>query len=241
MESRVPKSSTRPRATPVKKKPNGAAIPCRVWIVEDHLSIRQLMESFVSLLPGFVVAGASPDAAPALGVARAGGVDIVILDLMIRGEGGIAALIKLRETPRPPQVMIYSATSTIHSLQLALAHGATGYVEKTDSLDELKLALSRLREGGMHFSPGPSRLLTSLLRPTPRGHGRSEETELKVLEKLARGMTIKEAAHELGLSTQKVYRVRATLMERANARSSQDLTRYAIEVGLVGAHRSDVV
>ncbi|MFM7749736.1 MAG: response regulator [Opitutaceae bacterium] len=224
-----------------KPKPPAAGPSRRVWIIEDHLSIRQLLESFISLLPGFVVTGSSPDAAPALGAARAGGVDIVILDLMIRGDGGIAALIKLRDIPRAPRVLIYSATSTIHSLQLALSHGAAGYVEKSDSLEELKLALSRVQEGGMHFSPGPSRLLTSLLRPTPRGHARTEETELKVLEKLARGLSIKEAAHDLGLSTQKVYRVRAVLMERANAHSSQDLTRYAIEVGLVGAHRSDVV
>lgn len=213
---------------------------CQVWIIEDHLSIRQLLESFLSLLPGFVVAGSSPDAAPALGAARAGGVDIVVLDLMIRGDGGIAALRRFREMPRPPKVLIYSATSTVHSLQLALAHGAAGYVEKSDSLDELKLALGRLRQGGMHFSSGPSRLLTLLLRPQARGRERTEGTELKVLEKLARGLTIKEAAHELKLSTQKVYRVRATLMERANAHSSQDLTRYAIEVGLVGAQRSDL-
>lgn len=223
-----------------KVKTDTGVRPCRVWIIEDHLSIRQLLESFVSLQPGFVVAGSSPDAAPALSVARAGEVDLVILDLMIRGEGGIAAMIKLRALPRPPGVLVYSATSTVHSLQLALAHGATGYVEKTDSLEELKLALTRLREGGMHFSTGPSQLLTTLLRPSARGRARAEQTELQVLEKLARGMTIKEAAHELHLSTQKVYRVRASLMERADAHSSQDLTRYAIEVGLVGAHRSDL-
>ena len=223
-----------------KSKAPAAGHSCRVWIIEDHLSIRQLLESFISLLPGFVVAGSSPDAAPALGAARAGEIGIVILDLMIRGDGGMAALLKLRELPGAPRVLIYSATSTIHSLQLALSHGAAGYVEKSDSLDELKLALTRVQEGGMHFSPGPSRLLTSLLRPTPRGRGRSEETELKVLEKLARGMTIKETAHELGLSTQKVYRVRTMLMERAKAHTSQDLTRYAIEVGLVGARRFDL-
>ena len=222
-----------------KPTPAAAGRSCPVWIIEDHLSIRQLLESFLSLQPGFVVAGSSPDAAPALGAARAGGIDIVVLDLMIRGDGGIAALRRFREMTRPPKVLIYSGTSTVHSLQLALAHGAAGYVEKSDSLDELKLALGRVRQGGMHFSSGPSRLLTLLLRAPVHGRKRTEDTEVNVLEKLARGMTIKEAAHELKLSTQKVYRIRATLMERANARSSQDLTRYAIEMGLVGAQRFD--
>ena len=226
--------------TAAKSTRAAAGRSCPVWIIEDHLSIRQLLESFLSLLPGFVVAGSSADAAPALGAARAGDIDIVVLDLMIRGDGGVAALRRFRELPRPPKVLIYSATSTVHSLQIALAHGAAGYVEKSDSLDELKLALGRVRQGGMHFSSGPSRLLAPLLRPAARDRGRTEDTELKVLEKLARGMTIKEAAHELKLSTQKVYRVRASLMERANAHSSQDLTRYAIEMGLVGAQRSNL-
>jgi two-component system response regulator EvgA len=176
---------------PAAKAKPPAGRSCRLWIVEDHLSIRQLLESFLALQPGLVVSGSSPDAAPALGAARAGEVDLVILDLLIRGEGGVAALIKLRELPRPPRVLVYSATSTVHSLQLSLAHGASGYVEKTDSLEELKLAIARVREGGMHFSPGPSRLLGRLLRPSARGGARPENTEVQVLEKLARGMTIK--------------------------------------------------
>ena len=111
---------------------------------------------------------------------------------------------------------------------------------RSDSLDELRLALNRIRGGGMHFSPGPSRLLAAVLRTPERTRKRNEDAELQVLEKLARGHTIKGTAHDLGLSTQKVYRLRQTLMERAKARTSQDLTRYAIEVGLVGAHREDV-
>lgn len=226
---------SRPKRTPAPAD----AHPCRVWIIEDHLSIRQLLESFVGLLPGFAVTGSSPGAEPAFAAAAAGGIDVVILDLMIRGDGGIAALLRLGELARPPRVLIYSATATIHSLQLSLAHGAAGYVEKSDSLEELRTALQRLRGGGFHFSPGPSRLLTSLLRPPARTRQRAADVELKVLEKLARGNTIKATAQELGLSTQKVYRLRQALMRRANAHTTQDLTRYAIEVGLVGASRGD--
>lgn len=223
-----------------KKTSRPAARTCRVWIIEDHLSIRQLLESFLAILPDFSVAGSSPDAEPAVAAARAEGIDVVILDLMIRGDGGISALQRFNDLPRPPRVLIYSATTTIHSLQLSLAHGAAGYVEKSDSLDELKLALNRLREGGMHFSPGPSQLLASILRTPTRARKRKEDTELKVLEKLAQGNTIKATAHDLGLSVQKVYRLRQTLMDRANAHTTQDLTRYAIEVGLVGARREDI-
>ncbi len=110
-----------PNSDPKPSAATGRA--CRVWITEDHLSIRQLLKSFISLQAGFAVAGSSPDAPPALGAARAGEIDIVILDLMLRGDGGIGALIKLGELARPPRALIYSATATTHSLQLALSPG----------------------------------------------------------------------------------------------------------------------
>ena len=223
-----------------KPKPPAPPARCRVWIIEDHLSIRQLLQGFVSSLPGFAVAGSSPDAAPALRGVRAGQIDLVILDLMIQGGGGIGALLKFRGETNPPRVVIYSATATMHSLQLALSHGATGYVAKTDSLEELGLALKRVRAGGTHLSPDPARLLVSSPKPRVGVRKTVGEVELGVLAKLARGTTVKGTALDLGLSLQKVYRVRQTLMERSGARTPQDLTRYAIEMGLVSAHRSDL-
>jgi DNA-binding NarL/FixJ family response regulator len=64
-----------------------------------------------------------------------------------------------------------------------------------------------------------------------------DKVELRVLELLAGGCSIKEVAHELQISNQKVYRIRQTLLEQAKAKSAQDLTRYAIELGLLGVHR----
>lgn len=228
-----PSSPRAPAATPAPGR------PCRVWIVEDHVSVRQLLESFLAHLSGFVVVGASADDGPLLEVAPRGEVDLVILDLMIPGEGGITTLQKLGRQPQAPRVLIYSATVTVHSLKLAMAHGAYGYVDKTDSIHELRTALERVQAGGVHFSPRPSRLLVSLITPANADRERQETVELRVLELLARGRSIKEAAHQLEISAQKVYRLRQTLMERARAKNPQDLVRYAIEVGLVGAYQAE--
>ena len=218
--------------------PGGAQTPRRIWIVEDHISVRQLLEAFINLIPGFKVIGVSATEVPAWEAARRGEVDLVVLDLMIPGIGGINALHKLRALPAPPRVIIYSGTTTVHSLQLALAHGAAGYVDKGDSIEELKAGLQRVSEGGIYFSQGASRLMSSLMRSGPGGMLKLDPTEFRVLELLAGGYSIKDIAKEMKLSDQKVYRTRQSLMERAEARNAQDLVRYAFEIGLVGLHRA---
>lgn len=209
---------------------------CRVWIVEDHWSISQMLEALLETMPGFVLAGASADGGPALEAAREGKVDVVILDLMLPGDGGMKTLADLNRLPAPPRVLIYSATATMHSLKLAVAHGAFGYVEKGDRIEELRLALERVRSpgGGVHFSQGPSRLLTELVRTDHKLSGEAARLELELLGLLARGLTLKEAAFELHISHQKAYRIRQQLMANAKARNAQDLIRYAVEIGLAG-------
>lgn len=218
--------------------PSAADAPRRIWIVEDHISVRQLLEAFINLIPGFKVVGVSAGEGPAWEAAQRGEVDLVVLDLMIPGIGGINALQKLRALPAPPRVIIYSGTTTVHSLQLALAHGAAGYVDKGDSIEELKSGLQRVSEGGIYFSQGASRLMSSLMRSGPGGMLKLEPTEFRVLELLAGGYSIKDIAKEMKISDQKVYRTRQSLMERADARNAQDLVRYAFEIGLVGLHRA---
>lgn len=207
---------------------------CRVWIVEDHLSISQMLEVLLQTMPGFRLAGACADGMAAIEAAKRGEVDVVILDLMIPGEGGMNTLRKLNSLPEPPKVLIYSATATVHSLRLAVAHGAYGYVEKGDRIEELRSALTRVRAGGVHFSQGPSRWLISLFRAEKKPSDESAQLELELLGMFARGLTMKEAAFEMKISQQKAYRIRQLLMESAGAKNAQDLTRYAVEIGLAG-------
>lgn len=215
------------------------AVPewCRIWVVEDHASVREFLEAFVALLPGYRIVGASENAAPALAAAQQGQIDLVILDLMIPGEGGMTALEKFRGGPAAPKILIYSATVTAHSVQMAIQHGALGYVEKTDPVEELKAALERVRGGGMHYSQRASRVLNTIVQPEAMGERRPGQLELRVLELLARGATMKEVSYRLQISYAKAYRVRQALMERAQIKNPSDLVRYAIEVGVLGTHR----
>lgn len=221
------KGANRSGATPEKI--------CRVWIVEDHAAVRQMLEAFVSSLPGFGVAGASVDDPPAVEAAERAAVDVVLLDLMLPGQGGMNALKRLSRVPLAPRVVIFSATATTHSLRLAIALGAFGYVYKGDSIDELRTALQRVRSGGVHFSDRPSQLLTAMIGERWSAQAPTDHMELPVLEMLARGRSLREAAVDLRLSKKRIYGIRRKLLRQAKARSTSELIRYAREIGLHGS------
>lgn len=211
----------------------------KVWLVEDHACVRELMEIFFTTVPGFSLVGASVDAAPILNFSR-NDADIILLDLMIPGLGGLEAMRQLREQANPPQIIVFSGTATIHSVHAALSLGAVGYIEKSESLESLRAALARVDHGECYFSTGPSRILAQLARTCGRSlHGQlSAKRELHALSLFVRGETIKSVATDLRISVQTAYNIRQTLLERAHARNPLDLLHYAIEIGLLGSRRA---
>jgi two-component system invasion response regulator UvrY len=194
--------------------------------------MRGLLENFFAVSPGFAFVGGSDSAEPALAAAAKGEVDLVVLDLLIRGEGGLLALQRIKDLPRPPSVLVFSATASIHSLRLAVMYGASGYLEKSAPLEEISTALRRIRAGGVHFGERPSQLLTTIMRSSSEASSALARNELRLLELMAAGKCFKTIAHEMSVSPQKVYRVRQSLMRRAGTRSTPDLIRYMVEIGL---------
>ncbi|MEY4939713.1 MAG: hypothetical protein RIQ93_1448 [Verrucomicrobiota bacterium] len=205
---------------------------CRVWLVEDHAALRGLLESFFTLSTGFQLVGGSDSADPAIAAAEEGKIDLVVLDLLIPGRGGLLALQQLRHTARPPSVLIFSASASIHSLRLAVVYGASGYLEKSAPLEEVFTALRRIRAGGVHFGERPSQLLAAIMRSAAGPSSRLARQELLLLELMASGKSFKTIAAEMNVSPQKTYRVRKSLMRRCGALTTADLLRYMAKIGL---------
>jgi DNA-binding NarL/FixJ family response regulator len=215
--------------------PIGSGRRIRVWIVEDHQLFRELLGDFLGTVPGMEVVGGSSDEAGLMAAVAETKVDVVILDLNLHSVGGMRILESLAKLSTFPAVLILSATVTEHSIQLAMRLGARGYVDKTASLEEVKLAVGRLADGGVYFSETPSRMLGQLLlraaKEDPNHDLSVRETE--ILTRLAHGAIVKEVASELNISKWSVYRVRSDLLRKLNARNDQDLFAYAMRIGLI--------
>lgn len=214
-----------------------AAPECRIWILEDHHAIRQLLTEFVLVQPGLKVVGAGGDHAALVQACAAGQVDLVLLDLMLDGCGGLNVLERLGQGTGRPKVVIFSAVVTLHTVHAALHWGVSGYVEKAAPLEELQAAIARVAGGGVYFSERVSSIARTLVEG--RGHRRSAVAltprELNVLAMIARGMNAKLLAEHLSLSEPAIYKIKKTIAEKLQTNSDQELTLTALRMGLIGS------
>ena len=213
-----------------------AAPECRIWILEDHHAIRQLLAEFVLVQPGLKVVGAGADHEALLQACAAGQVDLVLLDLMLDGCGGLTVLEMLGEGAARPKVIIFSAVVTLHTVHAALHWGVSGYVEKAAPLEELQAAIARVAGGGVYFSERVSSIARTLVEG--RGHRRSAVAltprELNVLGMIARGMNAKLLAERMGLSEPAIYKIKKIIADKLQTNSDQELTLTALRMGLIG-------
>ncbi len=216
--------------------------PCRIWVLEDHDAIRQLLAQFVLVKPTYTVVGASARASDLIEACRRGEVDLVLLDLVLDGVGGLQVLEELATLTPRPKAVVFSGTATLHTVQAALSLGVSAYVDKSASLDQLRVAIARAAEGGVYFSERVSTIMRRLVEQRNAGSGGSHvltSRELRVLELIARGFSAKELAAEVGLSEPAIYKIKQSISTKLQAWTDQQLTLNALRMGLIGALDED--
>lgn len=215
---------------------------CRIWVLEDHNAIRQLLADFVVVQPGHKLAGASARAEPLIEACQRGEVDLVLLDLMLEGTGGLKVLEQLSSIATRPRVVVFSATVTMHTVQAALGWGVSGYVEKAAPLEQLQIAITRAATGGVYFSERVSTMVRRLIEQRSAGVDSANALtarELRVLECVARGLTAKQLAREFNLSEPAIYKVKQAISSKLKAWTDQELTLNALRMGLIGSLGED--
>ena len=215
--------------------------PSRLWIVEDHESIRELLCTFARGLNQVALVGSSRNAEPMLTAARREEIDVVILDLMLEGDGGLQVLDFLTDLPRKPKVIVFSGMATLHTVQAAVEWGVAGYVDKSASLDDLRRAIDRSREEGAYFSSGPSSLIRQFIQRRGSEAGRPALTarDRVIVQKTAQGVHTKRIAEALKLSEPSIYKLKKSIMRKLDVNSDQELTLCALRMGLIHPNGGD--
>jgi len=167
-------------------------------------------------------------------------IDVVTLDLTMPG-GSAARLIEdiVRRTSGT-RVVVLTMHEDASYARMALAAGASAYIVKSAADTELLTAVRTVARGGMHSSVST---LASVQRSTPAtasGHPAVDtlsEREREVLLLVAQGHTNQQIAHRLFLSVKTVESYRARLMAKLGLKDRAELTRFAMETGLLGTGR----
>ncbi|MBN8441296.1 MAG: response regulator transcription factor [Thauera sp.] len=165
-------------------------------VVEDHALVREAMAQTLSRLDATIACVEASDAETALRRLEEGGFDLAIVDLMLPDMNGFALLgVMAKRFPDVPAIVV-SAMDDDASVRRAIKGGASGFVSKTRSGEELLRAVRVVLDGGVHTPDAPA--------PARRG-GVSEQygltpAQTRVVEFLAQGRTNREIADVLGLS-----------------------------------------
>lgn len=217
----------------------GGDAPIRVLIADDHAVLRAGLRMLLDAEADIEVVGEAADGSQVLTRIRESAPDIVLLDITMPRVGGLDALRRIGELPRPPRVLILTMHDDEAYLREALAAGASGYVLKQAADTELLSAIRAVYSGGTYLHPAHAKLLLDSM--VDRGKSRLPQDtepqlsarEQEVLRLIALGYTNQQAADTLCLSVKTVETYRARLMAKLGLQTRADLVRYAMDKGLL--------
>ncbi|WP_296607265.1 response regulator transcription factor [Nocardioides sp.] len=202
----------------------------RVMVVDDHPMWREAVERDLTEAGLEVVATAS-DGREALARVPAARPDVVLLDLQIPAPDGVAVTAAIAEQLPQTRVLILSASGEQADVLAAVKAGATGYLVKSASREELLDAVRRVAEGDAVFTPGLAGLvLGEFQRETVETPLTERETE--VLRMVAKGLSYRQIAERLVVSHRTVQNHVQNTLRKLQMHNRVELTRYAIEHGL---------
>jgi len=203
----------------------------RLVLADDHDLVRGGIKALLQLMPEVQVIGEARNGDELLAVLAHATPDVVITDLAMPGGDGLAAIARIHELHPQVRVLVLSMYDTLDFVRRAIASGASGYLMKDSAPQELEQAVRAVAATGSYFSGSVSRLLLQA-EEGPANDGLTER-QIEILVRLASGMSSKEIAYDLGLSSKTVDVHRGRIMERLELRDVASLTRYAVRKGLI--------
>jgi DNA-binding NarL/FixJ family response regulator len=174
-----------------------------VSIVDDENELRKSITTFVNGSPGFRCISAYNSAATALKGLPTDKPDVVLMDINLGGMTGIECVERLKTEVPTMQILMLTVYEDTDQIFKALAAGANGYMLKRSSPTKLLLAIREVHGGGSPMSSSIARKVVASFQKSQKSG--EKQTHLSpredaVLDCLAKGLTYKQIADQLGIS-----------------------------------------
>ena len=210
-----------------------------VLIADDHGVVREGIHRVCEAENDITICAEACDGTEVLELVEKHHPDVVILDIAMPRLGGLEALVSLRSKHPDVKTLLLSFRSDAHVIQSAVSLGADGYLLKNAARGEIPAAIREVMRGGCYFSPPVAREIIDQLReprrPSDDPFSHLSGREREVLRLIAEGLSAKEIAALLKISTKTVEAHRTSLMRKLGARKATELVRYAVRHGFIEA------
>lgn len=204
----------------------------RVLVCDDHVIVRQGIKQILADAADIALAGEAGNGPDALALVRAGGIDVVLLDIAMPQRDGLDVLKQLRaEFPRLPVLMLSTYPDRQYAVR-SLKLGAAGYLNKSADSEQMIEAIRRVAQGRLFVTPHVAELLAGAVGAGTHAeqplHERLSHREYQVFRLLSQGASVGEIAAQLALSPNTVSTYRARILEKTGVRNDVELALYAV-------------
>jgi DNA-binding NarL/FixJ family response regulator len=209
----------------------------RVVLADDHAMVREALAQILQESGCLRVVGQASDGQEALELAARLHPDVMVLDYSMPKLDAATVIETLLRLHPKMKVLVLTVHENIHYAVKVLESGAHGYVVKSAAVAELVEAIRAVAEGEVYISPRVSQKVIQHLRRPKRdrvGLEALSPREFELLRVLGAGLSLKECARHLGISTSSASTYRARLMEKLNLRTTAEVIRFALENDIVG-------
>jgi DNA-binding NarL/FixJ family response regulator len=210
--------------------------PIRIIVADDHPIVRQGLRLLLSLERDFVLVGEARNGSEAVQLVISEMPDVVVLDLMMPGVDGLAAIPAMRQAHPELRILILTSFTDDEKVVAALQAGATGCMIKDSSPEELLAAIKAVARGESALHPlVAQRLVQSIRRPTPQRESLDDLTarEVEVLRCVGQGMANQQIADELQVSIRTVHSHIRNVLDKLDLENRIQLALYARDNGLM--------
>ncbi|MCY7373947.1 MAG: response regulator transcription factor [Spirochaetaceae bacterium] len=215
--------------------------PIRVLVVDDHALFRRGLEMVLGQEPDIEVVGEAGDGTEAVELATALLPDIVLMDVRMPRRSGIEACTTIKDVVPSTKIVMLTISDDEADLYDAIKAGASGYLLKEISIDEVAAAIRSVAGGQSLISPSmASKLLTEFATMIKKGDERQQlpaprltDRELQVLKLVAKGLNNRDIAKELFISENTVKNHIRNILEKLQLHSRMEAVVYAVREKLL--------
>jgi len=208
-----------------------------VIIVDDHPLFRQGVKLYLESISEINLVGEFEGGEKALSFLKDNSVDVVLMDLEMKGMNGREATAKICESWPNTKVLVISSYGSWDKVYSVLNAGAVGYLLKDNKPEQLVTAIKAVNEGGSYFE---REITAQLLNKVQKKELKSKELiepltprEIDVLKLIARGLGNLEIAEELCVSKNTVKTHVTNIFQKLEIKSRTQAALYALQEGLI--------
>ena len=197
----------------------------KILLVDDHPLVRDGLRARLEAVPHFQVVAEAGGAAEALEQAARHDIDLVLMDINMRGGNGIEATAQFKAQFPDIAVLILSMHDKLEYVSQAIQAGARGYVLKDAPGKDIVVAIDTVMSGGIYYSAALARQLAKPQNVDAQLTSREHE----VLLHIANGQSNKQIARDLDLSVRTVETHRLNIKRKLGIEGQAELIRYAVQ------------